>query len=117
MKKEIASWVNKYHVCQTVKAEHQRPSGLLQPLDIPEWKWEHIVMDFVVGLPKTKSNHDVNWVIIDRLTKSAHFFPINERFSLEKLVKFYLDKIVMRHGVPIIIVSDRDPRFNSRFWR
>ena len=74
-------------------------------------------MDFVVGLPKTKSNHDAIWVVIDRLTKSAHFLPINERFSLERLVKLYLDEIVMRHGVPVSIVSDRDPRFNSRFWR
>ncbi|KAL8120809.1 hypothetical protein AgCh_017842 [Apium graveolens] len=100
-----------------VKTEHQRPSGLLQQLDIPEWKWEHIAMDFVVGLPKTKSNHDAIWVVIDRLTKSAYFLPINKRFLLEKLVKLYLDEIVMCHGVPVSIVSDRDPRFNSRFWR
>ncbi|KAL8124972.1 hypothetical protein AgCh_012593 [Apium graveolens] len=117
MKKEIAEWISKCYTCQRVKAKHQRPSGLLQPLDIPEWKWEHIATDFVVGLPKTKSNHDAIWIVIDRLTKSAHFLPINERFSLEKLVKLYLDEIVMRHGVPVSIVSDRDPRFNSRFWR
>ncbi|KAL8120002.1 hypothetical protein AgCh_017219 [Apium graveolens] len=78
---------------------------------------EHIAMDFVVGLPKTKSNHDTIWVIVDRLTKSTYFLPINERFSLEKLVKLYLDEIVMRHGVPVSTVSDRDPRFNSIFWR
>ncbi|KAL8110327.1 hypothetical protein AgCh_026159 [Apium graveolens] len=83
-----------------------RPSGLLQPLDIPEWKWEHIAMDFLVGLPKTKSNHDAIWVVIDRLTKSAHFLPINER-SLEKVVKLYLDEIVMRHGVPTDGQSER----------
>ncbi|KAL8132071.1 hypothetical protein AgCh_007823 [Apium graveolens] len=117
MKKKITEWISRSYTCQRVKAEHQRPSGLLQPLDIPEWKWEHIAMNFVVGLPKTKSNHDAIWVVIDRLTKSAHFLPINERFSLEKLVKLYLDEIVMRHGVPVSIVSDRDPRFNSRFWR
>ncbi|KAL8155372.1 hypothetical protein AgCh_000671 [Apium graveolens] len=70
MKKEIAEWVSKCYTCQRVKAEHQRPSGLIQPLDIPEWKWEHIAMDFVVGLPRTRSNHDAIWVIIDRLTKS-----------------------------------------------
>ncbi|KAL8134961.1 hypothetical protein AgCh_009829 [Apium graveolens] len=81
--------------------------------EIAEW----IMMDFVEGLPKTKSNHDAIWVVIDRLTKSAHFLPINERFPLEKLVKLYLDEIVMRHGVPVSIVSDGDPRFNSRFWR
>ena len=74
-------------------------------------------MDFVVGLPKTKANHDAIWVVIDRLTKSAHFLPINERYSLDKLVHLYLKEIVMRHGVLVSIVSDRDPRFNSRFWR
>ncbi|KAL8110718.1 hypothetical protein AgCh_026455 [Apium graveolens] len=116
MKKEIVSWVNKCHVCQTVKAEHQRPSGLLQPLDIPQWKWEEVAMDFVVGLPKTKSNHDAIWVIIDRLTKSAHFLPISEKYSLDRLVKLYLDEVVTKHGVLVSIVSDRDPRFNSRFW-
>ena len=74
-------------------------------------------MDFVVGLPRTRANHDAIWVIIDRLTKSAHFLPINERFSLDKLVHLYLKEIVVRHGVTVSIVSDRDPRFNSRFWK
>ena len=74
-------------------------------------------MDFIVGLPRTKANHDAIWVIIDRLTKSAHFLPINERFSLDRLVQLYLKEVVTRHGVPVTIVSDRDPRFNSRFWR
>ena len=117
MKKEIAEWVSRCDTCQRVKAEHQRPSGLLQPLEIPEWKWEHIAMDFVVGLPRTKANHDAIWIIIDRLTKSAHFLPINEKFSLERLVQLYLKEIVVRHGVLVSIVSDRDPRFTSRFWR
>ncbi|KAL8121324.1 hypothetical protein AgCh_018164 [Apium graveolens] len=81
--------------------------------EIVEW----VTMDFVVGLPRTRANHDAIWVIIDRLTKSAHFLPINERFSMDKLVRLYLKEIVTRHGVPVSIVLDRDPRFNSRFWR
>ena len=117
MKREIADWVNKCYTCQKVKAEHQRPSGLIQPLQIPVWKWENIAMDFVVGLPRTKSGHDAIWIIIDRLTKSAHFIPINEKFSIDKLVQLYGCEIVLRHGVLVSIVSDRDPRFNSRFWR
>ena len=117
MKREIADWVSKCYTCLRVKAEHQRPSGLLQPLEIPEWKWEHLAMDFVVGLPRTRANHDAIWIIIDRLTKSAHFLPINERFSMDKLVRLYLKEIVTRHGAPVSIVTDRDPRFNSRFWR
>ena len=90
MKREIVEWVSRCDTCQRVKAEYQRPSGLLQPLEIPEWKWELIAMDFVVGLPRTKANHDAIWIIIDRLTNSAHFLPINEKFSLEKLVQLYL---------------------------
>ena len=117
MKKEIALWINSCLTCQKVKAEHQRPSGLLQPLEIPEWKWEHITMDFVVGLPLTKGKYDAIWVIVDRLTKSAQFIPINERYSLEKLANLYMKEIVSKHGVPVSIVSDRDPRFTSRFWK
>ncbi|KAL8103407.1 hypothetical protein AgCh_027832 [Apium graveolens] len=109
MKREVAEWVSKCLTCQRVKAEHQRPSGLLRPLEIPEWKWEHIAMDFMTGLPRTKTNRDAIWVIIDRLTKSAHFLPINERYTVEKLVDIYLKEIVVRHGVPVAIVSDRDP--------
>ena len=73
MKREVAEYVSKCLICQQVKVEHQRPLGLLQPLPIPQWKWEHITMDFVVGLPRSQQNHDSIWVIVDRLTKSAHF--------------------------------------------
>ena len=117
MKRDVAEWVAKCYTCQKVKAEHQRPSGLIQPLKIPEWKWENIAMDFIVGLPRTKSGHDAIWVIIDRLTKSAHFLPINEKSSRDKLVYLYVREIVLRYGVPVSIVSNRDPRFNSRFWK
>ena len=117
MKKDVAEWVSKCLTCQRVKAEHQRPSGLLQPLEILIWKWEHIAMDFVVGLTKIKANHDAIWVIIDRLTKSAHFLPIKETYIVDRLVEIYIKEIVVRHGVPVAIVSERDPIFNSRFWR
>ena len=113
MKIDVADWVSKCLTCQKVKAEHQRPSGLLQPLEIPEWKWEHIAMDFVVGLPLTQGKHDPILVIVDRLTKSTHLIPINERYSIDQLANLYMKEIVTRHGVPISIVSDRDPRFNS----
>ena len=91
-------------------------AGKIQLLPIPEWKWEKITMDFVTGLPWTQRQHDAIWVIVDRLTKSAHFLPINVEDSLEKLAKLYVDEIVRLHGVPVSIVSDRDPRFTSRFW-
>ena len=117
MKKEVAEYVAKCLTCQKVKAEHQRPGGELQPLEIPEWKWDQIAMDFVTGLPKTTRSHDAIWVVIDRLTKSAHFIPIRTTFSLEQLADLYVREIVRLHGVPKSIVSDRDARFTSKFWR
>ncbi|KAJ9565898.1 hypothetical protein OSB04_001864 [Centaurea solstitialis] len=117
MKRDIATYVSKCLTCAKVKAEHQKPSGLLQQPEIPEWKWEQISMDFVTKLPKTKKGHDTIWVIVDRLTKSAHFLPIRETYSIDKLAQLYVDEIVMRHGVPISIISDRDSRFTSRFWQ
>ncbi|KAJ9566126.1 hypothetical protein OSB04_002092 [Centaurea solstitialis] len=117
MKRDIATYVSKCLTCAKVKAEHQKTSGLLQQPEIPEWKWEQISMDFVTKLPKTKKGHDTIWVIVDRLTKSAHFLPIKETYSIDKLAQLYVDEIVMRHGVPISIISDRDSRFTSRFWQ
>ena len=116
MKREIADFVSRCLICQQVKVEHQRPAGLLQPLSIPEWKWEHISMDFVTGLPKSVKGHDAIWVIVDRLTKSSHFLPIKTTFSLDRLAQLYVMEIVRLHGVPVSIVSDRDPRFTSKFW-
>ena len=85
------------------------------PLQVPEWKWSHITMDFVTGLPKSSQGHDAIWVIFDRLTKSAHFLPIRTNYSMNKLAQIYLQEIIRIHGVPETIVSDRDPRFQSRF--
>ncbi|KAJ9539536.1 hypothetical protein OSB04_032269 [Centaurea solstitialis] len=117
MKKDVALYVRKCMTCARVKAEHQKPSGHLQQPEIPEWKWEQISMDFVTKLPRTKKGHDSIWVIVDRLTKSAHFLPIREDFSIDRLAQLYVNEIVMRHGVPISIISDRDSRFTSRFWQ
>ncbi|GJT00092.1 putative reverse transcriptase domain-containing protein [Tanacetum coccineum] len=117
MKAEIATYVSKCLTCAKVKAEHQKPSGLLQQPEIPEWKWEKITMDFVSGLPRTPNGYDTIWVIVDRLTKSAHFLPMKKTDSMEKLTQLYLKEIVCRHGVPLSIISDRDSRFASGFWR
>ena len=117
MKREVAEYVSKCLVCQQVKAERQKPSGLLQPLPIPKWKWEHITMDFVFKLPPTTQRHDGIWVVVDQLTKSAHFLPIREKFSPQKLPELFMNHIVSLHGVPVSIISDRDPRFSSRFWK
>ncbi|GKC31742.1 putative reverse transcriptase domain-containing protein [Tanacetum coccineum] len=89
---------------------------IAQP-EIPEWKWEGIAMDFVMKLPRTSSGHDTIWVIVDRLTKSAHFLPMREDYKMDRLARLYLNEIVARHGVPISTISDHDSRFTSRFWQ
>ena len=115
MKRDIAEFVSRCLVCQQVKTEHQRPSGTLQPLPIPKWKWEHITMDFVVGLLCTHAGYDAIWVIVDRLTKSAYFLAIRNNSSLNRVSDLYVNEIVKLHGVPVSFVSDRDPRFTSQF--
>ena len=117
MKKEIASFVSICLTCQQVKAKHQRLVGKIQLLPILVWKWEKITMDFMTSLPQTQRQHDVIWVIVDRLTKSAHFLLVNVEDSLENLAQLYVDEIVRLHGVPVSIFSNRDPIFTSRFWR
>ncbi|GJR84712.1 putative reverse transcriptase domain-containing protein [Tanacetum coccineum] len=117
MKANIATYVSKCLTCAKVKAEHQKPSGLLVQPEIPEWKWEKITMDFVTKLPKTANGYDTIWVIVDRLTKSAHFLPMRENDPMEKLMKLYMKEVVTRHGVPVSIISDRDGRFTSLFWQ
>ncbi|GKA92331.1 putative reverse transcriptase domain-containing protein [Tanacetum coccineum] len=117
MKRDIATYVSKCLTCSKVKAEHQRPSGLLQQLEIPEWKWDNIIMDFITKLPRSKSGHDTIWVVVDRLTKLAHFLATREDYNKEKLARLYIDEIVARHGVPMSIISDRYGRFTSHFWQ
>ncbi|GJU82790.1 putative reverse transcriptase domain-containing protein [Tanacetum coccineum] len=117
MKATIIKYVGKCLTCSRVKAECQKPSGLLVKPEIPMWKWERITMDFITKLPKTSNRHDTIWVIVDRLTKSAHFIPTQETYSMEALTRLYIKEIVSRHGMPISIISDRDSNFTSRFWQ
>ena len=115
MKKDIYEFVSKCLTCQQVKAKHQVPFGLLNPLPIPQWKWDNITMDFVFGFPLTQRKHDAVWVIIDRLTKSAHFLLVQLDYSMDRLAELYVSEVVRLHGIPLSIVSDRDPQFTSRF--
>nr|GEZ94701.1 reverse transcriptase domain-containing protein [Tanacetum cinerariifolium] len=117
MKADIAIYVLKCLTCAKVKVEHQRPSGLLVQPEIAVWKWDNITMDFITKLPKLPQGYDTIWVIVDRLTKSAIFAPMRETDPLEKQAKLYLKEVVARHGIPVSIICDRDPRFASRFWR
>ena len=102
---------------QQVKAEHHKPSRLLQPLEVAKWKWEHVTMDFVTHLPRTPQGHDTVWVIVDQLKKSVHFLAVRMTFTLEGFCLLYIRDIVRLHGVPVSIVSDRDSRFTTHFWK
>ncbi|GJS30086.1 putative reverse transcriptase domain-containing protein [Tanacetum coccineum] len=117
MKADIATYVSKCLTCLKVKAKHQKPSSLLVQLEIPQWKWDNITMDFITKLPKTSSGYDTIWVIVDHLTKSAHFLPIKENDSMERLTRLYLKEVIARHGIPVSIICDHDGRFTSNFWR
>ncbi|GKF43992.1 putative reverse transcriptase domain-containing protein, partial [Tanacetum coccineum] len=112
-----ATYVSKCLTCAKVKIEYQKPSGLLVQPEIPQWKWENITMDFVTKLPKTAAGQDTIWVIIDHLTKSAHFLPMREDDTLEKLTLLYLKEVVSKHGVPVSIISDHDGKFTSHFLK
>ncbi|GJY57649.1 putative reverse transcriptase domain-containing protein [Tanacetum coccineum] len=102
---------------QDLKKLYQKPSGLLVQPKIPQWKWENVKMDFVMKLPKTATGQDTIWVIVDRLTKSAHFLPMRKDDTLEKLMRQYLKEVVSRHGVLVSIISNRDGKFTSHFWK
>jgi hypothetical protein len=115
-KRKIAKYIFECDTCQRVKASHLKVAGTLQPLPIPSWKWEDICMDFIVGLPNTSWHHDSVWVIVDRLTKTAHFLPVHTTHKTEKYAEIYIDQIVRLHGIPKTIVSDRGALFVARFW-
>jgi hypothetical protein len=116
MKREIAKYISECDTCQRVKASHLKVAGTLQPLPIPSWKWEDICMDFIVGLPNTSRHHDSIWVIVDRLTKTAHFLPVHTTHRTEKYVEIFIDQIVRLHGIQRTIVSDRGTPFVACFW-
>ncbi|WVZ63577.1 hypothetical protein U9M48_013200 [Paspalum notatum var. saurae] len=116
MKRAVAEYVVVCDTCQRVKAEHQRPAGLLQPLKILEWKWEEISMDFIVRLPRTQKGYNSIWVVVDRLTKVAHFIPVNTTYLGARLAELYISRIVCLHGVSKRIIFDRSSQFTSRFW-
>jgi hypothetical protein len=115
MKRDIAEYVALCDTCQWVKAEHQRPAGLLQPLQVPEWKWEEIAMHFIVGLSRTQSGYDSIWVIVDWLTKVAHLITVKTTYSGPQLAELYMSRIACLHGVSKKIVSNRGTQFTLKF--
>jgi hypothetical protein len=116
LKIEIARYVARCDTCRRVKAVHMKTAGPLQSLHIPTWKWEDISMDFIVGLPKTAKGFDSIWVIIDRLTKIAHFLPVKTYYLVITYAQIYIARILSLHRIPKTTVSDRGPQFVSKFW-
>jgi len=117
MKRGIAEFVAKCPNCQQVKVEYQKPSGLAQNIELPEWKWEMINMDFITGLPRSRRQHDSIWVIVNKISKSAHFLPVKTTHSTEDYAKLYLQKVVRLHGVSVSIISDKGTQFTAQFWK
>jgi hypothetical protein len=117
MKKENVEYIARCMECQKVKAEHRHPAGLLQPLPIPEWKWDAVTMDFITGLPRTSKQHDLIMVVVDKLTKAAHFIPLKTTHRAANVADIFLKEVACLHGIPKTIVSDRDPKFTSNFWK
>ena len=117
MKQHVGDFIRRCLTCQQVKVEHQKPTGLLQPLEVVEWEWDHVTINFMTHFPWTQRRHDVVWVIVDRFTKSAHFLVGRMTFSLEEFCWLYIREIVRLHGVSVSIVSDMDPRFTTHFLK
>ena len=103
--------------CQQVKTEHQHPAGLLQPLPIPEWKWEIISMDFITGVPKNFRQHDSIMVVVDKLSKLVNFIPVKYTYKAVNIADIFMKDIFRLHGVPKVVISDRDVKFTRNFWK
>jgi hypothetical protein len=117
MKKDVVDYISRCMECQRVKVEHRHPTGLLQPLPIPEWKWEVVTIDFITKFPRTTRQHDSIMVVVDKLTKVAHFIPVKMTHKATNIAEIYMKEIARLHGIPKEIVSDRDSKFTSNFWR
>jgi hypothetical protein len=117
MKKEIAEYITKCMEFQKVKDEHRHPTMLLQPLPIPEWKWEVVTMDFITGLPRIGKQHDSIMVVVDTLMKAAHFIPLKTTHKAANVADIYMKEVARLHGIPKTIVSDKDPKFTTKFWK
>jgi hypothetical protein len=116
MKHKTARYVSECDTCRKVKADYMKPGGLLQLLSVPDWKWDDISMDFIVGLPLTSRKNNSIWVIVDRLTKCAHFIPVKTSYNVQKYAEIHVAHVLCLHGVPKTIVSDRGSQFVARFW-
>ena len=117
MKTEAKEYIARCFECQQVKTEHQHPAGLLQSLPILSWKWEIISLDFITGLPRNQNQNYYIMVVVDNLSKEAHFIHVKTTYKVANIADIFLKQIFRLHGVPKVIISDRDPKFTRNFWK
>ena len=117
MKEDVEEYLPRCIECQQVKVAHQYPTGLLQPLPIPKWKWEIISMDFITGLPKNFKQHDSTMVVVDNLRKEVHFIPVKSTYKGVNIANTFMKEVFRLHGVPRVIISDRDAKFTQNYWK
>jgi hypothetical protein len=117
LSKEVYRYIASCDACQRNKGTNKQPAGLLQPLAVPQQRWEQVSMDFIVQLPKTKQGHDAIFVIVDKLTKRIHLTPTHTTATAPEVAKIFFQTIFRHHSLPRSIVSDRDPKFVSKFWK
>ncbi|MCO5562599.1 hypothetical protein L7F22_016227 [Adiantum nelumboides] len=117
LRRNVDAFVRACIICQKVKFDRQKATGLLQPLPIPDKPWESNAMDFIFGLPRTQTGNDGIWTIIFKFSKQAHFIPIRKKIKPDQMARLFMSNIFKYHGMPQSIVSDRDPRMTSLFWR
>jgi len=117
MKKDTIDYIDKCLGCQQVKVEHRHLAGLLQPVQILEWKWEVMSMDFIIGLPRTTKQYDAIMVVVEKLSKATHFIPIKSTYKSIYVANIFIKEIFKLHGMPKIIISYLDAKFTSKFWK
>ena len=117
MKSEVAHFLARCMGCQQVKAKHQHLEGLLLPLPIPEWKWEVISVDFITGFPKSKKKNDYVMVVVDKLSKDAHFIPVKSTYKVVNIADIFMKEVFRLHGIPKTIISNRDVKITGKFWK
>lgn len=116
LKQDVAAYVSKCEVCQKVKSEHSKTPGLLQPLPVPSQAWQIVSLDFIEGLPKSKA-FDTILVVIDMFTKYGHFIPLSHPYSALSIAQLYMNNVYKLHGLPQVLISDRDRVFTSTLWQ
>ncbi|GJP51480.1 hypothetical protein CLOM_g10646, partial [Closterium sp. NIES-68] len=114
---DVQKFVTSCDTCQRMKSTKQKKAGLLQPLPVPEQPWQVVSLDFITGLPPTSSGHDAILVVIDKFSKMGHFIPTHTTARTEETAQLFVRYIISQHGIPTTLISDRDPKFTSKFWK